>query len=228
MEAIYSSKLYKTSKYKAEIKAAIQDPTNKELVTQLRSYLSPETLKEITPKKPEEKIDVEVEDTSVDEQTKASSPSGGSGGGHFSAPSGDIDIDSEDADGVIDDIVDDFNEGEPTQLDESVDDEEVQSTVDITDPIDITEDIRNQLNSSVPEVANNISRIATKHDNELWIYFNDDTNLNTVMTPVIDELDDSAQFNRLARSNNAIVFELALSPIKTVDEVDTDVNTAGK
>ena len=39
MKAIYSCKLYKASKRKDKIRAAIADPLNTELVTQLRSYL---------------------------------------------------------------------------------------------------------------------------------------------------------------------------------------------
>lgn len=70
-----------------------------------------------------------------------------------------------------------------------------------------------------------VSRIAEK-ENEIWIYYKDEVNLNTIMTNVIEMLMNSADyknftFNRLARSDNAIVFEVTLEsytyPEKSVE-----------
>ena len=48
---------------------------------------------------------------------------------------------------------------------------------------------------------------------ELWIYFNDKKNLNNLMEAVIDRLGAAGfyqlEFNRLARTDNAIVFQIA-------------------
>lgn len=57
-----------------------------------------------------------------------------------------------------------------------------------------------------------VSRIFVK-DTELWIYYQDKINLNSVMEPVIEVLNSTGftnlEFNRLARSENAIVFEIS-------------------
>lgn len=54
------------------------------------------------------------------------------------------------------------------------------------------------------------------NDNEFWIYYNDKLNLNNVMGPAIVLLDSSShsqlRFNRLARSDNAIVFDIIEQP----------------
>lgn len=67
--------------------------------------------------------------------------------------------------------------------------------------------LKNTLNER--EDTAGVTRIAEK-DNEVWIYYNDDVNLNNVMTEVIECLMNSGyesfEFNRLARSDNAIVF----------------------
>ena len=42
LEAIFASKLYRASSRQSELKAAINNPMNKELVIQLQSYLDPE------------------------------------------------------------------------------------------------------------------------------------------------------------------------------------------
>lgn len=52
----------------------------------------------------------------------------------------------------------------------------------------------------------------TVKDSEMWLYYNDSINLNTVMAQVIDFVSGAGynylEFNRLARSDNAIVFEI--------------------
>ena len=51
-----------------------------------------------------------------------------------------------------------------------------------------------------------------KKKHELWIYYNDNTNLNNVMQSVIDVVNALAlkllSFSRLARSDNAMVFDI--------------------
>lgn len=59
------------------------------------------------------------------------------------------------------------------------------------------------------------SRIFVK-DTEMWIYYEDSVNLNSVMEPVIHVLNASGfnhfEFSRLARSKNAIVFDIICVP----------------
>ena len=75
------------------------------------------------------------------------------------------------------------------------------------------------------EETTGVTRIAEK-ENEIWIYYNDDTNLNEIMTDVIEYLMnngyESFEFNRLARSDNAIVFVMEKSTpvdLVSVEEV---------
>lgn len=235
---IFASKFYKTSPRKDKILAAMNDPVNLELVTQLKSYLDPEDAKELKDNQPSVKS---VEPSNDDNSTESTS----------SAPSP-LDEYSRSPSPMTDEVIDDFAEGEPTALDDEeaeldepiIEDIEDDETVDSATSIEaepetkvipssslIISDIKDSLSDNSIE---NVSRVAVRHGNEAWIYFEDDVNLNSVMDSVIDVLEDksssdnysSMQFNRLARSNNAIVFEFtSVSPIKTVDEVDIDVNT---
>ena len=71
-----------------------------------------------------------------------------------------------------------------------------------------------------------VSRIAIKSE-ELWIYYNDDVNLNSMMPNVIDVLNAANYyylvFNRLARTDNAIVFDLTTTDTNnSVDGVQND------
>jgi hypothetical protein len=53
-----------------------------------------------------------------------------------------------------------------------------------------------------------VSRASIK-DDELWVYYEDSINLNKVMAnaiEILNSLDYGLEFNRLARSDNAIVF----------------------
>ena len=94
------------------------------------------------------------------------------------------------------------------------------------DVISDCETIKGTLNAR--EDTNGVIRLEVK-DHELWIYFNDDVNLNDKMVEVISVLNSTGytylKFNRLARSNNAIVFDVMLNinaPIKTVKEIEEE------
>ena len=93
-----------------------------------------------------------------------------------------------------------------------------------------SETIKGTLNSR--EDTKGVNRLQVK-DDELWIYFNDDENLNDKMISVIETLNSVGYtclaFSRLARSNNAIVFDInyvTVEPIKTVVEVEGAINDA--
>lgn len=219
LEAIFASKLYRASSRQSELKAAMNNPMNKELVTQLQSYLDPEY------RKPKEKSNFversaearqEAEENFLDAKT--------SGGGFGGAPHGSS-------------ATEDFSD--PV----SVENPDVSSEKSSDKPL---EDESTNTNEA-PEYANSSTRVsksavtadccidargyatlvpalnarddtkgATRYrikDNELWVYYDDSVNLNTVMAPVIDYMNaasfNKAEFNRLARSDNAIVFELS-------------------
>ena len=77
--------------------------------------------------------------------------------------------------------------------------------------------LKGTLNSR--EDTKGVSRI-TKKEDELWIFYQDKVNLNSIMEPVIELMNASdfsyLEFNRLARSSNAIVFDISCTP----DEVE--------
>ena len=79
---------------------------------------------------------------------------------------------------------------------------------------------------NIREDTKGVSRIFIK-DDELWIYYQDKINLNSVMEPVISVLNGTGftnlEFNRLARTENAIVFQIScvfnqIEPMKVEDE----------
>ena len=82
-------------------------------------------------------------------------------------------------------------------------------TTDVTDHLDLeVESIKGTLNSK--DDTSGVSRVGVKDDKEVWVYYNDNVNLNDVMVPVIEQMNASGynylEFNRLARSDNAVVF----------------------
>jgi len=94
----------------------------------------------------------------------------------------------------------------------------IQTTLD--DLVSECEIIKGTLNAR--EDTKGVNRLQVKED-ELWIYYNDDVNLNDTMVEVIGVLNSTGytylKFNRLARSNNAIVFDICLNTdedIKTI------------
>lgn len=81
-------------------------------------------------------------------------------------------------------------------------------STDVTDNLDLeVEDIMGILNASGD--TSGVIRTRCKED-ELWVYYSDDVNLNDVMVPAIEMMNRPGytylEFNRLARSDNAIVF----------------------
>lgn len=82
--------------------------------------------------------------------------------------------------------------------------------------------LKGTLNSR--EDTKGVSRVVVK-DSEVWIYYQDKVNLNNIMEPAIGLLGVSGfnhlEFNRLARSSNAIVFEISCVPVEYLnsDEV---------
>lgn len=81
-------------------------------------------------------------------------------------------------------------------------------TVDVTEKLRLeSSDIMGMLNSK--DDTSGVIRVNAKN-NEVWIHYNDSVNLNDVMVSVIEQLNRPGytylEFNRLARSENAVVF----------------------
>lgn len=223
MKAIYACKLYKTSTRKAKIKAALTNPLNAELVTQLSSYLD-EEYKQLNDQTLAKDIDP---DNSLDHDNnndKDRSPASNSGGGTPSSlrPSlsdtfdnlfddsegdslGGLD-DNPDMGADLDDLPEDTVDDNLDNLDELDESTEINNATEV-DTLS-TDKIKSLLSDNI--VTSGVNRILIKN-NELWIYYNDDINLNTVMGTAVEVLNDagydSLDFNRLARSDNAIVFQ---------------------
>lgn len=83
-------------------------------------------------------------------------------------------------------------------------------------------EIKGTLNAR--EITQGVMRVSIKND-EMWVYYNDDINLNNVMSPVIELLNAANYhyliFNRLARTDNAIVFTIngndSLNTMETIN-----------
>lgn len=226
MKAIYSCKLYKASKRKDKIQAAITNPMNSELVTQLAEYLDEEYQNPIYT---EGEGSVNSTDVSLDSKSSAddsssasSSPDGTTSGGLGSFPASRLDFEpySEEDDSELEidnesqsdleadgELVNDSEVSEVSDADDLNDDVEIESSDSIE--VDLTDEIRALLNDS--EEASGVNRVLSK-ESELWVYYNDDVNLNNVMGPAIELVSKSGysslEFNRLARSANAIVFQV--------------------
>lgn len=230
MKAVYASKLYKASTRKDKIRSAINDPRNQELVKQLREYLDDEYL---TP----EYVDVPEAPTEV-EEVPAEPDAGESAEPNTVSPAGP----SKSSFGKLSDDFDKFSDkldeptGEPEAQSAPVEPAEEgaepvgESTAVSGQPIKGSEcrvDLNSMLNvisgtlNSREDTAG-VARILIKGDSELWIYYKDSVNLNNVMEPVIKLLNDGGytylEFNRLARTDNAIVFQIldAATPIAAV------------
>lgn len=211
MEAIFASKLYKASTRKSQIQAALADPNNQELVMQLRKYLTPETLQKLQPQEPTEPLShsTSSEDAVPDNVAhNESRPSASST--PPSAPRSRHELSQmlEDAESS------DSSGGPETPMDAEAEEHEgemeevVEEATDI-DTVDYAKDTEELLKSDkdTEEV-----RQVKRNEDELWVYYRDNVNLNKVMDNVIDKLSEAfgnaVTFSRLARTDNAIVFDI--------------------
>ena len=229
LQRIYSSKLYVTSSRKDKIHAAMQDPINAELVQQLAEYLDDDGQAELQQAVKEEK----AEQASAQQAQAENADMGMSSGGGSSRPSAGGGSRPSFTGNVFDDFGGDDFEGDDTPDDIPMDDSapEPETPVEETtkikgrainaacqlwttldDVISDCETIKGTLNAR--EDTAGVSRLQVK-DAELWIYYNDDANLNDKMVDVIEVLNSTGYtyltFSRLARSNNAIVFDISLN-----------------
>ena len=239
LQRIYSSKLYLTSSRKSQIDSEINSPFNKELVMQLEDYLDDESQAEL--KYAESEVKKEQASENADNDSVVSAPEGHSApsGGH--SFSGDVfkDFGGDDFGG------DDIPEGDTESPDIPVDDvpatdEELAATTKVSgksinattviwstfdDVVSECDTIQGTLNSR--EDTKGVTRLQVK-DAELWVYYNDDANLNDKMIDVIEVLNSTGytylKFNRLARSNNAVVFDIGLveEPIKSEKDIQDE------
>lgn len=221
MKAIFASKLYKASPRKEKIKAALNNPINSELVGQLASYLDEEYIQDEDSQPvasdPSPKRD-ESETSSDNFETAGGGFRGGSPrmGNGSNSPEFESEVDPSEGDisNQDDESVSEVSDDNMSEeLTDEASDEEIESATDIESSISLTDEdvlgIRNLLENDASTCG--VDRIVMK-DDEVWFYYDDNINLNKVMTPVIEKLESSEwnnlEFNRLARTSNAIVFQI--------------------
>lgn len=221
--AIMASKIFMSSRDKAGIIAAINDPVNKELVTQLAEYVD-EEYEDLLVQAPDpaEDTDTEVMDEQGMEDTvpENTEPNDSPRPTPLSVKHGD----------ALQDL--DESMPPPDNMDDAVPDEPSEAVTDdataatkvggtsITADTSITPkessvalagiagEIKGSLNAR--NDTSGVVRVLVKKDEEVWVYYADSINLNVVMEPVIRVLSSMGyyylNFNRLARTDNAIVF----------------------
>lgn len=236
MQAIYASKMYKSSKHKAKIRAALSDPINAELVKQLKSYLDDEyqSPEYVDPSyEPSEEVENDHDDEHIIPSQHSSSPSGGAG--HVPTDDGGPKLSemlADDEDAVFSPEPSESDSDTPQASSGPVDESTRISKTSIDASMRVDWDIAAQADSikgllNSRQDTTGVVRLIVK-DCELWIHYNDDTNLNNVMEPVIALLNSAAygnlQFNRLARTENAIVFSVLQSPkvVEPIKEVKSE------
>ena len=240
LSRIYSSKLYITSTRKDRIKAAINDPFNVELVQQISDYLDNDSKKLLKTAVEEKDAKIEelenknsdsnegsIEDEPLDDERNVFSPSYSGSHGPIAPPS--------DMGGDMGEGGSEEPGGEPGDTpEEPAPDTDVEESTQI--PIEGSskiEDIISDLINDLPVIKGTLNGRADTagvirlnvDDDELWIYYGDEVNLSDIMVDVIEALNGAnynhLTFNRLARSNNAIVFDITgniSEPIESEDK----------
>ena len=230
LSRIYSSKLYITSTRKDRIHAAINDPFNVKLVQQISDYLEDDSKKLLKSALEEKDTKLEQElsdeeqnsdtdlpgDAPLDDEHNVFSPSYSGSHGPIAPPSDmDNDMGGEGGPEGPDSSNESGDTGEPAP------DADVEESTQI--PIEGSskiEDIISDLINDLPVIKGTLNGRADTagvirlnvDDDELWIYYGDEVNLSDIMVDVIEALNGAnynyLTFNRLARSNNAIVFDI--------------------
>ena len=227
IDIIYSCKMYKNSKNKDQIVATLQDPTNAELVVQLQSYLDPQYRK----KKPNKH-----DDNIPDDQSKVHD-SGVDGPDLVDPVSKSTHSSSHSAASFSENHVDDLSTdpGYESSIDEPEDpaDDVAQepNNDDVTSSISASTSVETLQPDSIKGLLNasndtsGVNRILVKGE-ELWVYYEDKKNLNNIMGPAIELLNSAnytcLEFNRLARTDNAIVFQIYPTFQATAQVGDSD------
>lgn len=232
LSRIYASKIYLTSSRQDRIHAAINDPLNVELVQQVAEYLDEDSQQElkdaIAEKKarkaaasPDNHSSEESNENVFDDVDSHSGPASREGSAPIPHSSG--------SGNVFDDFDPAMPEGDAPEGDNSdtpeppadtpsTDSEPVEESIEITGVNDIDSEDGPVLQSGVikkllneTDDASGVVRIDIS-DDEAWIYYDDKVNLNDVLDNVISIIKsngyDMLKFSRLARTDNAVVFDI--------------------
>ena len=225
MTSLFNSKIFASLSIDRQnkIKSAILDPINTELVEQLSSYVSviddvDEPSEDNTDNTDNTENTVEpTEEGNVDDESVAEDKVAENKVAEKPATGSDISEESVEPQSEKDEPIQSCCE-EPTNEEVLANiDESIESSEDGTH-LNLAE-IKDKLNES--ECTQGVTRVQfiASDMNEVWIYYKDDVNVNMVLSSVIDIISNmysELEFNRVARSYNAIVFETQLSISSTV------------
>lgn len=240
--------MYRYSKHKDKIHSGISNPLNAELVQQLSKYVNFNELEDL----PESDVDTtkvnNKDDTSTTQKSESKPLSFTPHSSITSKPSSEqLDTTAESEEPEDAKVTDTANTGkDDTTEEKSSETSNVEESTKIKGNQVVESGTVLYNNSCIcvdklPEVVDQIkgalnlradtkgvNRVLVK-DSELWIYYDDSINLNNVMAAVIEFLNAAnyqyLEFNRLARSDNAIVFEVSLEDTnKSVDPVGENSN----
>lgn len=222
LERIYASKMFRSSKNKDHIRAAVSNPMNAELVKQLSSYLDlPKKDDENENKVTEDVKEVNTKDTSEETSEEVNVKPEHKISDHLSGPRPAERVDDKNPENSETEPTEENTSNEESQEDEESQEEDsdvAESTAVSGQSIQASECIERE---KVKDLSIVKDALNTREDtqgvtrtnvgnNELWIYFDDKKNLNDIMTNVIDYFIAAGysylEFNRLARSDNAMVF----------------------
>lgn len=244
VNAIYASKLFKASKRKDKIRAAAENPLNAELVIQIPDYVDDEFKVSSKSKSAETSSSSDTADSDSKERIRPSESHASSGGGGHFAPSGGTDHHLSDMlkeeESSAPDLEKSSKSSEASESPEPASSENdssegVEESTNIPQPsITACTEISTEIDSIIGllnsrEDTAGVCRGLVKED-ELWLHFKDSINLNNVMEPVIALLNASnyttLNFNRLARTENAIVFSICetVKPVASIQDIQEGVD----
>lgn len=234
--------MYRYSKHKDKIHSAISNPLNAELVQQLSKYVDFDEPENVSQTDTTAKVNKKDESSKVKSESKPLSFTPHSpvvSKPNFDESTKTTEFDnSEELENPEVDTTDDESESlETSNVEESTATKNKQvvesgtvlynnNCICVDKLPEVVDQIKGALN--LRSDTKGVNRVLVK-DSELWIYYEDSINLNNVMAAVIEFLNAAnyqyLEFNRLARSDNAIVFEVSLDDTnKSVDPVGENSN----
>ena len=217
MEWLTQSKLYQGSKNKEKILAAFKNPVNQPLVKQLTSYVDEEYIENINDTDEDIKdvaVDDEKDENEVDVEEKASNPS------HSSKNLSSTPKPAQFTKSTSSESTETESSEESSETEQGEEKEEVKESINITSSTFVTVDTVSQAVNEIPGLLNirddtkgvTYAKLKGGSSNEFWIYFNEDTDINSLLDKVNKVLADSGyyflEFNRVSRDENAIVFSV--------------------
>lgn len=245
MVSLTSCKMFMATRNKTKVLCAVKDPINSPLIQQLKSYVNfpddsadsvkfpsesekPDSVKHDIDNNGTQSPDIHKSDKGSDISDKSSNSDTHTE--DINVPSSDkseqLPEDSENSEDNLESDNSTSNDEETAENDSSVDSSTSvygqtalysNNTCNQIDLSTIPTEIKGLLN--LRSDTSGVQRVAIK-DQELWVYYSDNVNLNNNMVQVIEVIQAAnyyyLQFNRLARSDNAIVFEINLLTDSTV------------